>query len=55
MEKNCVRCCDTCRNYLGGWSCLINLEAECGKGEFEAWEPKVRADNGTETAKDDDR
>ena len=21
--------------------CRINLEAECGKGEFEAWEPRM--------------
>ena len=32
--------CDTCRHYLGGGCCRINLEAECGAGEFEAWEPK---------------
>ena len=36
------RCCETCRNDLGGGydNCLINLEAECGAGCFEAWEPK---------------
>jgi len=37
----CVPTCDTCRHYLGGGCCRINLEAECGKGEFEAWEPKT--------------
>lgn len=40
---NDTRCCETCRHYLGGWSCRINLEAECGKGYFEAWEPKEKA------------
>ena len=25
---------------LNATSCRINLEAECGKGYFEAWEPK---------------
>lgn len=34
------RTCDTCAHYLGGGCCRINLEAECGAGEFEAWEPK---------------
>ena len=34
------RNCDTCRHGLGGGCCRINLEAECGKGEHEAWEPK---------------
>ena len=32
--------CDTCRYHLGGGDCRINLEAECGKGNFEAWEPR---------------
>lgn len=36
--------CDTCRHYLGGWSCRINLEAECAAGEFEAWEPREQKD-----------
>ncbi len=36
----CTPTCDTCRHYLDGGCCRINLEAECGKGEFEAWEPK---------------
>ena len=35
-----ARCCATCRYDLGGGCCRINLEAECGEGEFEAWEPK---------------
>ena len=36
------RCCETCRYDLGGGydNCRINLEAECGDGDFEAWEPK---------------
>lgn len=36
------RCCETCRHDLGGGydNCRINLEAECGDGDFEAWEPK---------------
>lgn len=41
--------CDTCRHHLGGGCCRINLEAECGKGEFEAWEPKEGSkDDGQE-------
>ena len=35
MEKRC----STCRHYLGGGQCRINLELECGKGFYEAWEP----------------
>ena len=34
--------CATCRWHLGGGCCRINLEAECGAGEFEAWEPRPR-------------
>ena len=34
------RTCDTCRHYLGGGCCRLNLEPECAAGEFEAWEPK---------------
>lgn len=30
--------CAGCKNDLGGGTCKINLEAECGKGEHEAWE-----------------
>ena len=34
--------CETCRYDLGGVfdHCAINLEDECGKGGFEAWEGK---------------
>ena len=34
------RSCQTCKHWLGGvYSCCrINLEAECAKGEHEAWE-----------------
>lgn len=38
------RCCETCRHYLGGGCCRINLEAECEAGEFEAWEGTDHAD-----------
>lgn len=36
------KCCETCRNYMGGGynQCRVNLEAECAAGEFEAWEEK---------------
>lgn len=36
------RSCLTCKHWLGGvYSCCrINLEAECAKGEHEAWEAK---------------
>ena len=34
------RSCATCRQHLGGGLCRVNLEAECGAGEFEAWEEK---------------
>lgn len=39
------RCCETCRYDLGGGynNCKINLEAECGDGNYEAWEPKEEA------------
>lgn len=30
--------CEGCKHDLGGGACEINLEAECGKGEHEAWE-----------------
>lgn len=42
MIAETQRCCETCRYDLGGGydNCRINLEAECGAGEFEAWEPK---------------
>lgn len=32
--------CMGCKNDLGGGMCKINLEAECGKGEHEAWEAR---------------
>lgn len=49
MDMNTIHTCDTCRHYLGGGCCRINLEAECGKGEFEAWEPKEGSkDDGQE-------
>ena len=33
--------CESCRHYLGGGCCRINLEAECREGGgFEAWEPQ---------------
>lgn len=32
--------CDGCKNDLGGGHCAINLEAECGKGNHEAWKGK---------------
>ena len=38
-----VKCCETCGNYLGGGACRLNLEADCGKGGHELWEPE-RAD-----------
>ena len=40
------RCCETCRYDLGGGynNCKINLEAECGAGDYEAWEPKQEYD-----------
>jgi uncharacterized protein YjcR len=34
------KCCANCGNNLGGGACRLNLEADCGKGEFEAWEPE---------------
>ena len=50
MDVTCTPTCNTCRHYLGGGCCRINLEAECGKGEFEAWEPKEGSGhNGQET------
>lgn len=30
--------CDTCKHYLGGGQCRINLERECAEGGYEAWE-----------------
>ena len=30
--------CDGCKHHLGGGHCDQNLEAECGKDEYKAWE-----------------
>lgn len=30
--------CMTCRHYLGGGCCAVNLEAECAAGGFEGYE-----------------
>ena len=40
MSENSLCCavCDTCKHYLGGGQCRINLERECAEGEYEAWE-----------------
>ena len=40
--KDIQRCCETCRYDLGGGyeNCKINVEKECGAGDYEAWEPK---------------
>ena len=40
MPENFLRhaVCDTCKHYLGGGQCRINLERECAEGEYEAWE-----------------
>lgn len=40
----CEDKCPTCKHYLGGGCCRINLEAECAAGYFEAWEPKDKKD-----------
>lgn len=42
IQTNKERSCETCRYDLGGGynNCMINLEAECAEGGFEAWEPK---------------
>ena len=47
MPENFLRraVCDTCKHYLGGGQCRINLERECAEGEYEAWE---RAPSGEE-------
>ena len=41
-DKDIPRCCETCRYDLGGGyeNCKINLEKECGSGDYEAWAPK---------------
>lgn len=40
MPENSLRCavCDTCKHYLGGGQCRINLERERAEGEYEARE-----------------
>lgn len=37
-----VKRCETCRYDLGGGydNCELNLEDECGAGDYEAWEAK---------------
>ena len=37
------KCCDTCRHDLGGGydNCELNLEDECGAGDYEAWEART--------------
>ena len=44
-DKDIPRCCETCRYDLGGGyeNCKINLEKECGSGNYEAWAPKEGA------------
>lgn len=44
MEPKHISCYG-CKNDLGGGFCRINLEKECGAGEFEAYE----AVSGTES------
>ena len=34
--------CVGCRYNLGGGCCRLNVEAECGKGEREAYEPEEK-------------
>ena len=48
MPENSLRCavCDTCKHYLGGGQCRINLERECAEGEHEAWE-RAPSDKGS--------
>ena len=44
-DKDTPRCCETCRYDLGGGyeNSKINLEIECGSGNYEAWAPKEGA------------
>ena len=37
--------CKGCKHHLGGGCCRLNVEAECGKGERELYEPE-EADDG---------
>lgn len=48
MPENSLRraVCDTCKHYLGGGQCRINLERECAEGEYEAWE-RAPSDKGS--------
>lgn len=48
MLENSLRraVCDTCKHYLGGGQCRINLERECAEGEYEAWE-RAPSDEGS--------
>lgn len=42
---NCLTC-ETCRHYLGGGCCRINLEDECREGGgFEAYEERGSDEN----------
>ena len=34
-----TRDCDTCIHSLGGHYCRLGVEAECGDGGHECWEP----------------
>ena len=45
-EAHAHRCCETCRNHLGGGynNCRVNLESECAAGNFEAWEQREAAE-----------
>ena len=44
MDYEEPRTCASCRHGLGWRCCAINLEAECGEGGFEAWEPREDRD-----------
>lgn len=34
--------CETCKHYLGGGCCRINVEDECeAGGGYECWEPRM--------------
>lgn len=43
MERNT---CEGCKHHLGGGCCRLNVEAECGKGERELYEPIEVEDEG---------
>ena len=40
MDTTNTPTCTSCRHYLGGGCCRINLEADCAAGGYEAWEPR---------------